>query len=822
MTPMRPELNSLLTELRGRIRRYVLLEGTTLVLAVLGLLFWLSMGVDHLYFLMSNLELPVWFRATFDFVAVGLVSALLIVWVVLRSMIAFRAHGLALVLEKRFPELNDRLITAVEFAETHSSQEFELSEAMLTRTIDDVVKATQKIDVTAVFDRGPMRKAMTSAAVLLVSIVTLGVMNQEALATWRDSFLSLSPEYWNRESDLTIHVIAQPGDIVRDFKDYSYKHARGSDLTILLKTKDGSKVPERANLTYRSQSGGRTTVLCSKLDREFRCSITAVLEDLEFTVRGGDFVTRNTYTIQVVDPPRLEQINLACNYPSYTGKQTKPENGKAPRDIVAVRGTQVALPSETEFLMKAQCNKSLASTRIQFGNFEMVVDRAAEGVSAQLFERTEDGEPVGDTQLDLARVSKWFSSDGTLLTIPFVLSPQESEAAKDRIEEITTSYGDPLVIAPDTQLRIFLEDTDEILTSEPARLLINGLPDTPPQVETKLRGIGTSITRKASIPVIGRILDDYGIADLKFEFQVNDEDWKYLPLEKPPEKLDSDGIPIREFVLQRNEEEPYERFNVVPLDLSIGQKLTVCVVATDGDDVNGPHQTRGERYSFKIVSEEELLSVLYQRELNLRRQFEQILSEARKTQTDLILHRSKADERKRTLASGGEIDKETKAKMAEISAAITTCAERSLHQVRKNTNETASIELGFRDIREELVNNGLHTPQTLERLDDKIVKPLHSIGTDDYPAVDQAIGLFRLANERGQDPISAIDVSTEAIDVLIRHMEQVLLEMRKLETFQEALEQLKAIIEHQEALRKKAEKEGKRELLKKLGGELLE
>ena len=47
-------------------------------------------------------------------------------------------------------------------------------------------------------------------------------------------------------------------------------------------------------------------------------------------------------------------------------------------------------------------------------------------------------------------------------------------------------------------------------------------------------------------------------------------------------------------------------------------------------------------------------------------------------------------------------------------------------------------------------------------------------------------------------------------------------EMRKLETSQEALEQLKAIIEHQEALRKKAEKEGKRELLKKLGGDQLE
>ena len=821
MTPMRPELNSLLSDLRGRIRRYVLMEGTTLVLAVLGVLFWLSLGVDHLWFQMSSLELPVWFRAMFDLAAVGLVAALFVVWVVLRSVIGFRAHGLALVLEKRFPELNDRLITAVEFAETHSSQQSELSEAMLTRTIDDVVTATQKIDVTAVFNRGPMRKAMTSAAVLLVSIVTLGVMNQEALATWRDSFLSLSPEYWNRESDLTIHVIAQPGDLVRDFKDASYKHARGSDLTILVKTKDGSKVPDRVQLAYRMETGGRGTVLFSKLDREFRHTITAVLEDLEFRVYGGDFVTRQPYRIHVVDPPRLEQINLACNYPSYTGKQKKPKDGKPTRDIVSVRGTQVALPAETEFLLQAQCNKSLASTRIQFGNFEMVVDRTAEGISGQIMERTEDGELVGNSELDSGRIKQWISSDGKLLTIPFVLSSQESEVAKDRIEEITTPFGYPFVIAPDTQVRIFLEDTDEILTSEPARLLINGLPDTPPQVETKLRGIGTSITRKASIPIIGRIMDDYGISDLKFEFQVNDGDWKYLPLEKPPEKIDSDGIPIREFVLQRSSEEEYERFNVVPLDLSLSQKLTVCVVATDGDDLNGPHQTRGERYSFKIVSNEELLSVLYQRELNLRRQFEQILTEARRTQTDLILHRSKADERRKALARD-EIDEETRAKIADISTAIVACAERSLHQVRKNANETASIELGFRDIREELVNNGLHTPQTLERIDDQIVKPLHSIGTDDYPAVDQAIGLFRLANERRQDPISAIDVSTEAIDVLIRHMEKVLLEMRKLETFQEALEQLKAIIEHQETLRKKAETEGKRELLKKLGGDLVE
>ena len=133
MTPMRPELSSLLNDLKGKIRNYVLIEGSALVLAILGLLFWLSLGVDHFWFWVSRLELPVWFRAGFDFAAVGLLTALFVMWVVLRSLVGFRAKALALVLEKRFPELNDRLITAVESAENHIEEGSQLVNKIVVR-----------------------------------------------------------------------------------------------------------------------------------------------------------------------------------------------------------------------------------------------------------------------------------------------------------------------------------------------------------------------------------------------------------------------------------------------------------------------------------------------------------------------------------------------------------------------------------------------------------------------------------------------------------------------------------------------------------------
>ena len=45
--PPRVELPGALQELRRRIRRYVMLEGSALVVVVLGILFWMSLAIDY-------------------------------------------------------------------------------------------------------------------------------------------------------------------------------------------------------------------------------------------------------------------------------------------------------------------------------------------------------------------------------------------------------------------------------------------------------------------------------------------------------------------------------------------------------------------------------------------------------------------------------------------------------------------------------------------------------------------------------------------------------------------------------------------------------
>lgn len=807
-----PELEQLLQQLRGRIRKYVFLEGIALTLAALAGLFWLSLALDHAWFAVSRLELPIWFRATFDVVVLSLMTLLIVSWIGLRVFRAFRLKALALVLERRFPQLDDRLVTAVELAAGKADGNSALSRAMMQKTIGDVAREASQLNLDDVFNPQPLRRALTGAVVLFASIGGLALVNSTALATWKDSFWDLDAQYWQRQFALNVKVIAQPGDLVREFRDGKYKHPRGADLALLIEVPEGKLVPETVQLKYRLSEGrGGGTVLCSKVgERQFRHAIAGLLDDVEFWIYGGDFVSRQPYQVDVVDAPHLDRIELASFYPDYTGMlnpESKPE--RPLRTIVPVRGTQVALPVETEFFLQAQSNKPLKQVRVQMASRELVLDVTESRTTAKVIERNEETQKADVVEIG---VTDWVNSSRQELSVPLLVSGLLTDSSKARFTSLKEKHG-TLVVPPDTQLRIYLEDTDEILTPEPARVLISGIVDQPPVVETKLRGIGTSITRKASIPILGRIADDYGLADVRFEFQINDApEWTRRTLEAG---LPTDTVSRREFKLQRKSDEEYERFDVVALDLSLGQKLVVSVAAEDKDNLNGPHITRGERYTFKVVTNEELLSVLYQRELNLRRRFEQIIEESKGTQRDLIRHRARVDDRSK-LVSSGTMDDESKQKLTTLNNAIIACAEQSLHAVRKNANETASLELGFRDIREELVNNGLHTPQTLERLDDRIVKPLHAINAQDYPLVDEALGLYRLANNKSQDPTPAIDASVQALGVLIANMERILGEMRKLETFQEALEQLKAIIEQQEQLTDKTKKEQKKKLLEGL------
>ncbi|MBL8848484.1 MAG: hypothetical protein JNG89_02325 [Planctomycetaceae bacterium] len=812
-----PEIQDVLERLRDRIRKYVLIEGISAVVALLCIVFWATLSLDVAYFAVRKLELPGWFRTLCTIAALSGLTAAAVVWVLVRSLRRFRSRALALVLERQFPQLGDRLITAVELAGGRETDTGELGGAMLERTIADAARSAAGLDLESVFDRRPMYRWLIGGLVLLVSVAGFGAVRADAMERWFNAFVLLRSDYWEpyRKSAMSVRVLVQPGDRLKEFGQDGYKHPRGADLTLVADASEGRELPEAVSLSYRVLGNGESrgdVAMTQSGDRRFRHTLGRVIENHELWVAGGDFINREAYRVIIVEPPQIGRIVLHCDYPDYTGLDAITDRERV------VESAQVSLPAETSFVMQAEANKPLVAVQLRSPHFdlEFCSPLHPSPIEATLTIHPQAGESDAQSQAPRrlsipADVSRnWFTDDGKSFRIPLVLA---TRGLQD-LQSLASDFA-AVPVPPDTTLQLYLEDVDDVATTDPLLLTLVGIPDTPPVVESRRSGVDTSVTRLAEIPVIGRIRDDYGIASARFEYKIDDAaEFTARPFAVPPAGQ-------KDFVLGESSPVHSERFTLQPLELKVDQQLTLTVAAEDGDNLNGPHVSRGEVFTFTVVTPEELLAQLYDKELNLRLRFEQIRREVQAVRDDLALHLEQHNERVRLATESVEPAQQAQRQeeIRRLTLAISASAERSLHAVGKTSSESRAVEIGFAGIREEMVNNRVSTSLTLQRIDDRILQPLGVINGASYPELHQRIGLFKLANANNSDPSSAISTSIIAAEGLLARMDAVLANMREREGINEMIKLLEDIRNRTRTLRNETQQEQERRLFDLLGTE---
>ncbi|MFN8854046.1 MAG: hypothetical protein ACK50P_00650 [Planctomycetaceae bacterium] len=804
---LRQEVLQVLNELRSRIRRYVFLEGLALVLCTVGLAFWISLLFDYLF------EMPQGLRRVLMVLAATATAAAFLWYVFLRVIRSLRHRSLALVLERRFPELNERLITAVELAENPDAGP-PLTQAMLGETVREARGVLERLNLGDVFNRAPLWRAFAVAAGLGVSIAGFRWACGEVFDTWFRRNLLFADDYYRRETDLKILVLADPGERPVEFRNGVYKHPRGADLALAVESVPPSVVPREVQYQYRAleASAAGDGFMTKVGDRLFRQKLSGLKDTIELRIRGGDFRTRQPLLVEVVDPPQIDGIALQALYPTYTGTNELDTDGKTPlRSRVDVLGAQVSLPAGTDVVLEARVNKPLQSVRLQADQLELQLTR--EGAAFRPADSSAET-PYRPLGLPVPPVSE----DGLSFRLPLLLTGQaEARALDERGEPVL-----PLRLPSDALLRFWLLDTDDIQSSEPARLTISSIPDQPPQVDVRLKGIGTSITRQATVPLVGQIrdaeestqvygvLDDYGVVQAQFEYRI--EGGAAAPTEEFRSR------PFVEPAGGRKELPVAERFNVLDLDLAVGQKLVLKVTARDGDTLTGPHISSSPTYAFQIVSDDELIALVAVKELNIRRRFEQILEEVRNTRKDLLLNRTKMDEARPLRAKAQELRTRDEAeRLAILETAALTSVDRGTSGIRKNHNETQSIEEEFRDVRDELANNAIPDVRPiLERIDTGIVGPLHEVNTVDFDNCDDLLVKLREALEEQQDPLPPFEAAADELGAVIAKLEKVLAQMLKNEDYNKVLDMLRTVIRGQEELKKQTEVERKKRLIEGL------
>lgn len=230
-----------LDQLRGLIRRYVLIDGLLTASLFAILWYWIGLALDYGLFKATHFD---WVLDAPKFLRVAAFAALaLILLGILVTRLYLRLHrelsypSLALVLEKRFPQiLGDKLITAVELADIPKAKAMGYSEGMLRATIEDARQKVSEVDVKSVFDWRRLRMkglllALFALGILLVAFAGYsGLKGEVSPGKFRHSFgdvsliwaernLLLRNTPWPRQAHL--ELIDFPGGELRVGKDTS-------------------------------------------------------------------------------------------------------------------------------------------------------------------------------------------------------------------------------------------------------------------------------------------------------------------------------------------------------------------------------------------------------------------------------------------------------------------------------------------------------------------------------------------------------------------------------------------------------------------------
>ncbi len=349
-TTLTPAVKTALDALRRGVRRYVWLEGCAAALVWLGAAFWGTLIVDWFF------EPSVVVRVVM-LVAVGVIlAAILIQWIGRRTFVPITDANAAMLLERRFPQLGDSLLTAVELQPSA-----DCNPTMFAQTCCEADQRIAGLDVQRVFNRSPLRRKYFVGALLVLSVAFFAVLLPEAFAIWAVRTLTLSNELWPRDSYLEIE----------GFPDGVARIARGSDLEVVVRADTTMPVvPQIVEVRYRTDGGNRGRATMDRRGaargpeapfQEYAYTFRSVLNDIHFDVVGGDARVADCW-IQVVDSPTVSEMTLECRLPDYIGRE--------PRRLPVTGVMQI--PAGSRVVVRAgAANKDL--TRVQVAR--VVADR---------------------------------------------------------------------------------------------------------------------------------------------------------------------------------------------------------------------------------------------------------------------------------------------------------------------------------------------------------------------------------------------------------------------------------------------------------------
>ncbi|MCA9131793.1 MAG: hypothetical protein KDA45_01505 [Planctomycetales bacterium] len=788
------EIVQQLRAVRRLLRQYVLWQGVLRTLLWLLLVFWLGGLIDYFPVTLGSSETPRWLR-----IALLLLMAAGSGWIFFRGTLARLAvtlhdASLALLIERRYPELNNELVTAVELSSKSASDISNPTahRAMLQRVHSSVAQHIAVVKPATLFDWQPLWTAGVASGLGLLVTLIAAVSIPDWTGRWARRLFTLADEPWPRQAGLRadgiqLQIPAFSAQLSSErmlvpFENGVARVPNGAAalLQISADTK-APQVPEVCTLFYDSDDGTRGRANLRRVGsprdgwQQFTLDgppLDGLSENISIDVVGLDARLRDL-TIEVVEPAVIARMRLHCVYPSYLLDSF---SARAATETLEYRNG-ATIPEGTEVTLLGSASSSLS-------RLEYVVRSAAPDSTPS----PAPGVSLDDRSLDIRQATP----TGKEFRIPL------GKLSANQVVEVR------------------LVDEFGLSADQIPRYVIAVQEDAVPEVNTQLSGIGLAITPNAILPLIGTVTDDHGVADVTVELAVNDSP----PLNVP--------VPLQDTQLETTVDLEKLR-EQQPLPLAAGATLGLVVSARDHYNLGGQQHTgRGQPMQLAVVTADQLLVMLDRQELELRQRLELIISELEQMHEVLDTLRielnppgsarlGRPDFGQRSagvqlVATNVQPNSSGETRGDQVRRLASLWAQQSILQADKSQQELVSVVARVDNLRMQLVNNRIDSYDRQQRLLTQVHDPLVELLSHPYETLRSSLSELQTATLSGAGAEQA-GRSSAALQTVLLQLAAIQASMLDIESFNEIIDLVRGLLEDQEKVLSQTEQEQRQRIL---------
>ena len=771
-----PQLVDLLGSLRQRVKRYVVWDSILAILVVGLIAFWVGLAMDYLPVLMGGTEMPILARTILLLIVAALIVGIVAKLLIGRLNRPLPDDSLALLVERQHPEIGGRLVTAVQLNQPGRSGDSH-SRELLKRVHREAAAVVDEVDPNRVFRWEPLvRKAMIVGP-LALCMLGFAIISPNAFGRALGRLSLLSDEPWPRRAHLEMvgvelpRVTASEESVsepeLLEFEDQALRLPRGSNATLRIRADaENAEVPVVCTVYYRSDDGTRGQSNMRRVGRVVDGYQSFVLEgpplsglseSFTFSVHGLDD-RMDGFRVEAVQPPAITEMQVQVRYPEYLRAE-----GSGEVDL---------------------------STTYQAGL------RVSEGSDVTLL--ASSGTPLGDADILLK------TDDGEV-------RPDQVTYSDDR-RQLRLTLKD---FKAATTVRIVPRDAGGISAQAPYRYFMGVVLDEPPELELRMRGVGTAVTAIAKLPIESVATDDYGVRELRVGVMQSTEN-EDAPMASDLPEIDRDGnsstvLDLRDLVADGK----------LPA-IEPGSAINVFAEAKDHYDLGLEHVTRSEVFRLQVVKPEELLALLERRELAMRARLEQTIDETRSLRETLEQLRVRGFDPPEAAAgndTAGEdnadedtaSDEDAKREATRQEQIRRLRVQQTGLQATKTSEELTGIAESLDDLLEEMINNRVDSADRRERIGAGVRDPLKKVVAEPLQQLIDQIKDVEQTVANLPEAARKTGLAVQTSEEVLLQLEAVLEKMLDLESYNEILDIVRGLIDDQEDLLDETKQEGVRQ-----------